>query len=117
MATYMPSTLAELELMRAALPLGISGLWGLYGFIVLVAGFLVRHRVTRLLGTGILTLTLLKVGLWDMWQLAVAWRYWIVLGLGAVFTGAAFMYSRLGRAAANRGAPAPTDLGDGPEPG
>ncbi|MGE5559770.1 MAG: DUF2339 domain-containing protein [Chloroflexota bacterium] len=73
---------------------GISASWGVYGLIVLIAGFALRERATRLLGLLTLALTLGKIGLRDMWQLTVNWRIWITIGLGLVFVVASLLYHR-----------------------
>jgi hypothetical protein len=63
-----------------------------------VVGFILHHRSTRLLGLLILALTLGKIGIFDMWQLAVNWRIWITVGLGVIFVTASLMYQRFARA-------------------
>jgi hypothetical protein len=59
-------------------------------------GFLLRHRATRLLAIGIVGLTLLKVGLIDMWTLAFIWRVWIGAGIGTLLLLASLAYQRFG---------------------
>lgn len=76
---------------------GISASWGVYGLVVLVTGFVRRHRATRLLGMLVLALTLGKIGLIDVWQLAVSWRIWITVGLGVIFVAASLLYQRFSR--------------------
>ncbi|HLO01790.1 MAG TPA: DUF2339 domain-containing protein [Symbiobacteriaceae bacterium] len=74
----------------------VSALWGGWGFLVLTAGFLIRHRLTRMLAFGIVGLTLLKVGLIDMWTLAFVWRVWIGAGIGTLLLLASLAYQRFG---------------------
>lgn len=98
-------TTLERELARSTLDFSVSAVWAAYGFTVLVAGFALRHRYTRILGLGILGLTLGKIGVSDMWHLAVRWRILITIGLGVVFVIASFIYQRFSRVI----------LGPGPE--
>lgn len=74
----------------------VSALWGGWGFLVLAAGFVIRHRAVRLLAFGIVGLTLLKVGLVDMWTLAFVWRVWIGAGIGTLLLLASLAYQRFG---------------------
>ena len=90
-------TMLEREFALSTLDFSVSAVWAAYGFLVLVVGFVVRHRLTRLLGLGVLGLTLGKIGVSDMWHLAVRWRILITIGLGVVFLVASFIYQRFSR--------------------
>lgn len=85
-------TEAEKALARTTMDFGVSAAWGVYGMLVLVAGFALRHRWARVLGLGIFVLTLGKVVARDMWQLAFHWCFWITIG--GIFVAASLMYQR-----------------------
>lgn len=87
----------DIKGLLSTLDFTVSALWGVYGFAVLVTGFIIRHQSTRILGLAILALTLGKIGVLDMWRLDVGWRIWITLGLGVIFVVASLMYQRFAR--------------------
>jgi uncharacterized membrane protein len=95
---FAPALTAGTEAQRAyaqtTMDFGVSAAWGVYGLLVLVAGFALRHRWTRVLGLGIFVLTLGKIVASDMWQLAFRWRIWITVGVGAIFVAASLLYQR-----------------------
>lgn len=72
----------------------LSTAWGGYGFTLLAAGFLLRHRWTRLMAIGLVALTILKIVLHDMWNLEVIWRFWIGAGVGGMMVVASLAYQR-----------------------
>lgn len=72
----------------------ISVLWALYGLVLLVLGFIRRARPARLMGIGALGLTLGKVGLSDIWNLAGGWRVLGLFATGGVLLTASYLYFR-----------------------
>jgi len=88
---------AEQAFTRSTLDFAVSAAWGVYGFLVLAAGFILHHRWTRVLGLAVLALTVGKITVSDMWHLAVGWRIWITLGIGVLLVVASFMYQRFAR--------------------
>jgi hypothetical protein len=94
---YIDATASERLLTASTQSFSISAAWGLYGLLVLVIGFSRRHRWTRLIGLGTLALTLVKIGAYDMWKLAVQSRIWITIGLCIIFVAASLLYTRYRR--------------------
>lgn len=94
---YIDATASERLLTASTQSFSISAAWGLYGLLVLIIGFTRRHRWTRLIGLGTLALTLIKIGAYDMWKLAVQSRIWITVGLGIIFVAASLLYTRYRR--------------------
>ncbi len=87
-------TEAQQAFARTTMDFAVSAAWGVYGLAVLLVGFALRHRWTRVLGLAIFVLTLGKIVVSDMWLLAFRWRIWITVGVGAIFVAASLMYQR-----------------------
>jgi hypothetical protein len=68
--------------------------WSLFAFLVLGGGFLLRERIYRLLGLGILAATVGRIFLFDVWQLETIWRILSFLVLGGVLLALGFLYNR-----------------------
>lgn len=107
----------EREFARLDLDFGVSGGWAVYGLLVLVAGFILKHRWTRVFGLGILALTLGKIGFSDMWHLTVRWRILITIGLGVVFVVASLLYQRFARLILGEPGPSGRRVADSPPGG
>src|SRR5262249_47880584 len=56
-----------------------------------------RDRTHRYLGLGLFAPTLLKLALWDVWQLPRAYQILVLIAVGALLLGASFLYARFGR--------------------
>jgi uncharacterized membrane protein len=68
--------------------------WSLFAFLVLGGGFVLRERVYRLLGLGILAAAVGRAFLIDVWQLETIYRILSFLVLGAVLLVLGFLYNR-----------------------
>jgi len=68
--------------------------WGLEGLVLLVAGFLLRQRVLRLLGLLLLGVCILKVFVYDLRQLDALARILSFVVLGVVLLGVSLIYTR-----------------------
>ncbi|CAN5818273.1 hypothetical protein BH09VER1_BH09VER1_34070 [soil metagenome] len=69
--------------------------WALLAVAVTGSGFLLRERLLRLLGLGILALAVLHVYLIDVWQTESVYRYLSFILLGALLLGLSFAYNKL----------------------
>jgi hypothetical protein len=67
---------------------------GLYALTLLGLGFGLRDRLHRLLGLGLFGVTLLKLGLYDIWSLGTLYRIAVGGGLAALLLTGAFLYGR-----------------------
>ncbi|HSA23649.1 MAG TPA: DUF2339 domain-containing protein, partial [Myxococcota bacterium] len=67
---------------------------GLYALTLLGLGFGLRDRLHRLLGLGLFGVTLLKLGLYDIWSLGTLYQIAVGGGLAALLLTGAFLYGR-----------------------
>ena len=68
-----------------------------YATGLVAIGFGFRNRAHRFLGLGLFALTLAKLVLWDVWNLAHIYQMMVLVGVGALLLGASYLYARLGR--------------------
>ncbi len=68
--------------------------WGLYAFVVLLIGILRNLRGARYAGLGLLTVTLLKLFLHDLWSLGGLYRIGALIGLALVLIPVSYLYQR-----------------------
>ena len=72
----------------------LSGVWAMYGVLMLIGGILRRYRPARLMGVVILGIVILKSFLYDVWILEKVYRIIAFLGLGALLLVASYLYQR-----------------------
>jgi len=75
-------------------PLPLTAAWALLALAVFFAGFLLRSRIFRLGGLGILALALCRIGLLDVWKLDLPFRILSFLVLGSVLLLLGYLYNR-----------------------
>jgi uncharacterized membrane protein len=68
--------------------------WALFAFVVLLAGILRDVAVARWAGLGLLTATLVKLFLHDLWRLGQLYRVGSLVGLAVVLLLVSFIYQR-----------------------
>lgn len=68
--------------------------WTLLAFAMLVLGFVVRERMQRWAGLGVLALALARVAIYDFWKLETLHQILSALALGIVLTALGFIYNR-----------------------
>ncbi len=93
LARYEMELLAQDGRRAVAVTLAVAG----YGAAVLCAGFLARSVLHRWIGLGALIVTLVKLGLWDIWMLPRPYRVLVLVSVGALLLGAGFLYARFGK--------------------
>ncbi|MCU1259056.1 MAG: putative rane protein [Bryobacterales bacterium] len=71
-----------------------SVLLAVYGIALVVLGVTVRSLVNRLLGLVLLALVVVKLYLYDVWQLEQTFRFVAFVVLGILLLTASFLYSR-----------------------
>jgi hypothetical protein len=69
---------------------------GLYALALLGLGFGLRDKLHRFLGLGLFGVTILKLGLADIWALDTLYRIVVGGGIAALLLSAAFLYGRFG---------------------
>ena len=68
--------------------------WGVFAFVLLLAGILRKLRGARYAGLGLLVVTLLKLFLHDLWSLGGLYRIGSLIGLALVLIPVSFLYQR-----------------------
>ncbi|HXI02840.1 MAG TPA: DUF2339 domain-containing protein [Candidatus Saccharimonadales bacterium] len=74
--------------------LSVSVLWALFATVTMAAGFRAGSRRVRYGAVGLFGLTLAKVFVLDIWELAEIYRVVSFVVLGLLLVGASFAYSR-----------------------
>lgn len=77
-----------------ALQASLSILWAVYGTALIVVGIVRRYRPVRYLAIALLSVTILKVFLSDLYQLGGIYRIAGFLGLGVFLLLGAWLYQR-----------------------
>jgi uncharacterized membrane protein len=78
----------------SAIAVGLAVLGALYGLALVIAGVIVRTRLNRLLGLGLLALIVLKLYLADVWTMDRLSRILAFSALGVLMLTTSFFYSR-----------------------
>jgi uncharacterized membrane protein len=73
---------------------GMSILLAVYALGLILAGAMARSALNRILGLGLLTLVMLKLYLFDVWQLSRGFRITAFLALGCLLLLVSYLYSR-----------------------
>lgn len=76
----------------------LTASWSIFAALVLAAGFLLRDRTYRILGLGILMVSVARIFCLDVWQLDPIFRILSFLVLGIVLLAAGFLYNRFAAA-------------------
>ncbi len=69
---------------------------GAYAAAVVGFGFATQHAVHRLVGIALFALALLKLGLWDIWELETLHKIAVGAAIAALLLGSGFLYARFG---------------------
>ena len=85
------------HIVNNAISLSLSGLWALYAAILIVLGIVRRDRWLRLGGLALLAIPILKLFLYDAFQLDQGFRVAAFIGLGALLVVGGFLYQRYSR--------------------
>jgi uncharacterized membrane protein len=80
--------------LKLAQQLSLSVIWTIYGGVMLTAGILRRNRMLRMMALILLSLTIVKVFLFDLSSLDTVYRVTSFIVLGAILLGVSFLYQR-----------------------
>ena len=83
-----------LRSLALAKQLSLSVVWGLYACGLLIAGRVRRLRLLRVMGPALLSLTTLKVFIWDLSSLDRVYRIISFIMLGAILLVVSYFYQR-----------------------
>jgi uncharacterized membrane protein len=72
-----------------------SAVWLAFGVVLLMVGLIINSKPARLASAAVVLLTIAKVFLIDMADLAGIWRALSFIGLGLVLVGIGYLYQRL----------------------
>ena len=78
--------------------LGLSILWATYAAIGIVLGIMRRSRSMRLAGLALLAIPVLKLFVFDVFELEQGYRVGAFMGLGALLVVGGFLYQKYSRA-------------------
>jgi hypothetical protein len=68
--------------------------WSLLACVIFILGMLLRERIYRFSGLGLITLALFKIVILDVWGLALVYRIISFMVLGVVLLFIGFLYTR-----------------------
>jgi uncharacterized membrane protein len=85
---------APLRNLALAKQLSLSVIWGLYASGLLIAGRVRRLLLLRVMGLALLSLTILKVFIWDLSSLDRIYRIISFIMLGAILLVVSYFYQR-----------------------
>ncbi len=88
---------AYLETQSARLGVLTTMVLGIYAAALLAGGFAARSRFHRLGGLVLMSVTVGKLALWDIWNLPRAYQILVLVGIGGLMLGAGFLYARFGK--------------------
>ena len=83
---------------RNTVSLSLSGLWTVYAAVLIVLGIWKQQRWLRLGGLVLLAIPVLKLFLYDAFELDQGYRVAAFIGLGALLLAGGFLYQRYSRA-------------------
>ena len=83
---------------RNTVSLSLSGLWTVYAAVLIVLGIWKQQRWLRLGGLVLLAIPVLKLFLYDSFELDQGYRVAAFIGLGALLLAGGFLYQRYSRA-------------------
>jgi uncharacterized membrane protein len=89
-----PGYADRLRNLELAKQLSLSVVWGLYASAMLIAGQLRRLRMLRIMALALLSLTTLKVFIWDLSSLDRIYRIISFIMLGAILLVVSYFYQR-----------------------
>lgn len=75
-------------------PIPVTAAWAILALVVFFTGFVLRARLFRLGGLGILALALCHIFLFDVWRLDLPFRILSFLILGSVLLVLGYLYNR-----------------------
>jgi hypothetical protein len=81
--------------------------WTAFAFLLFIVGIMKNVRYARYAGLGLLTFTLLKIFLHDLWRLGGLYRIGSIVGLAIALILVSFIYQRFLVSDANRKPPVP----------
>lgn len=90
----MTASLAATEGLMNAQNLSLSAVWAVYAVIGLVIGIAKRWRYVRLGALGFLAVPIIKVFVYDVFKLEMAYRIGAFVGLGLLLLVSAYLYQR-----------------------
>jgi uncharacterized membrane protein len=79
---------------KLAQQLSLSLVWAVYGGVMLAVGMNRRSKLLRLMALALLSLTILKVFLFDLSSLERLYRIFSFIVLGAILLAVSFLYQR-----------------------
>jgi uncharacterized membrane protein len=80
--------------LASARNLSLTVLWAVYAVGLLVIGIARRSQVVRLAGLGLLAIPIIKLFVYDVFALELAYRIAAFIGLGVLLVASGYLYQR-----------------------
>jgi uncharacterized membrane protein len=93
-AALTADAITSLQNLELAKQLSLSVVWAVYACGLLVAGYMRRLRLLRVMGLALLSVTVLKVFIWDLSSLDRIYRIISFIMLGAILLVVSYFYQR-----------------------
>ncbi len=74
--------------------LGLTALWGIYSFILIAFGIFRKNQVMRIAAISLFGITLIKLIIFDTWNLATGYKVIAYMLLGVILLIVAFLYQK-----------------------
>lgn len=79
---------------KTAYKLGLTALWGVYSFLMIAWGIYKKDQWLRITAISVVGLTLIKLLIFDTWDLSTGYKVVSYLSLGIILLVVAFLYQK-----------------------
>jgi uncharacterized membrane protein len=79
---------------QAVYKIGLTSLWGIYSFILIAFGIFKKRQTVRITAISVFAVTLLKLLIYDTWNLATGYKVIAYMLLGIILLIVAFLYQK-----------------------
>ncbi len=79
---------------NAIYKLGFTSLWGIYSFALIAYGIFKKNKIMRVSAISLFGITLLKLLIFDTWDLSTGYKVIAYMLLGAILLVVAFLYQK-----------------------
>ena len=93
-AKRLGQIMLSLEAQATGLQMITTMVLGLYAIVLLTTGFIFRDRNHRIFGIALFGLTLLKLGLWDIWSLETVHKIAVGGAIAVLLLAGGYLYGR-----------------------
>jgi uncharacterized membrane protein len=80
--------------MRTVYKLGFTAIWGIYSFMLIAYGIFKKNQVIRITAIALFGITLVKLIIFDTWDLSTGYKVIAYMLLGVILLIVAFLYQK-----------------------